>query len=85
MDEETTIVSRVLGPVERVIYRLLRIDPEENMSRKKYLAAALFFNLQGKGYVPLVRNALKRNSPDLRIRAVCFVHRAAGRSLFPWG
>ena len=47
MDGETCIVSRVLGPVERGIYKLLRIDPEENMSWKKYLAAALFFNLFG--------------------------------------
>lgn len=47
MDGETCIVSRVLGPVERGIYKLLRIDPNENMSWKKYLAAALFFNLFG--------------------------------------
>lgn len=47
MDGEPCIVSRVLGPVERGIYKLLRIDPNENMSWKKYLAAALFFNLFG--------------------------------------
>ena len=47
MDGETCIVSRVLGPVEGGIYKLLRIDPNENMSWKKYLAAALFFNLFG--------------------------------------
>lgn len=47
MDGEKCIVSRVLGPVERGIYKLLRIDPNENMSWKKYLAAALFFNLFG--------------------------------------
>ena len=32
MDGEPCIVSRVLGPVERGIYKLLRIDPNENMS-----------------------------------------------------
>ena len=47
MDGENNVVSRVLGPVERGIYKLLRIDPNENMSWKKYLAAALFFNLFG--------------------------------------
>ena len=47
MDGEKTIVSRVLGPVERGIYKLLRIDPEEDMGWKKYLAAALLFNLFG--------------------------------------
>ena len=45
MDGETCIVSRVLGPVERGIYKLLRIDHEEDMGWKKYLAAALLFNL----------------------------------------
>ena len=47
MDGEKTIVSRVLGPVERGIYKLLRIDPEEDMGWKKYLAAALLSNLFG--------------------------------------
>ena len=42
MDGETNIVSRVLGPVERGIYKLLRIDPNENMGWKKYLAAGLY-------------------------------------------
>ena len=47
MDGENTLVSRVLGPVERGIYKLLRIDHEEDMGWKKYLAAALLFNLFG--------------------------------------
>ena len=47
MDGEKTLVSRVLGPVERGIYKLLRIDPEEDMGWKKYLAAALLFNFFG--------------------------------------
>ena len=47
MDGEKTIVSRALGPVERGIYKVLRIDPEEDMGWKKYLAAALLFNLFG--------------------------------------
>ena len=47
MDGEKTLVSRVLGPVERGIYKLLRIDPEEDMGWKKYLAAVLLFNLFG--------------------------------------
>ena len=47
MDGEKTLVSRVLGPVERGIYKLLRIDHEEDMGWKKYLAAALLFNLFG--------------------------------------
>ena len=39
MDGETNIVTRILGPVERGIYKLLHIDPEENMGWKKYLDA----------------------------------------------
>ena len=35
MDGEKTLVSRVLGPVERGIYKLLRIDPEEDMGWKR--------------------------------------------------
>ena len=34
MNGEKTLVSRVLGPVERGIYKLLRIDPEEDMGWK---------------------------------------------------
>lgn len=62
MDGEKAIVSRVLGPVERGIYKFLRIDPEEDMGWKKYLAASLLFNLFGfivlllillfQGYLP---------------------------------
>lgn len=47
MDGEKNIISRVLGPLERGIYRILRIDPNEDMGWKKYLASALFFNLFG--------------------------------------
>ena len=47
MDGEKTVAARILGPVERGIYKLLRIDPEEDMGWKKYLAAALLFNLFG--------------------------------------
>lgn len=47
MDGERTLLSRALGPVERGVYRLLRIDAQENMGWKRYLAAALLFNLFG--------------------------------------
>lgn len=47
MDGENNIVSRVLGPAERGIYKILHIDPNEDMGWKKYLAAALLFNLFG--------------------------------------
>lgn len=47
MGGEKTLLSRALGPAERGIYKLLRIDPEEDMGWKKYLASVLLFNLFG--------------------------------------
>ncbi len=47
MDGEKTVLARVLSPAERGLYELLRIDPEEDMDWKKYLAAVLLFNLSG--------------------------------------
>ena len=34
MGGERTLLSQALGPVERGIYKLLRIDPEEDMGWK---------------------------------------------------
>ena len=47
MDGEKTALSRILGPAERGLYKLLHIDPAEEMGWKKYLAAALLFHLFG--------------------------------------
>ena len=47
MDGEKNLVTRVLGPVERGFYKLLRVNPDEEMNWKKYLGAALLFNLFG--------------------------------------
>ena len=54
MDGEKTFVTRILGPVERGIYKLLRIDPEEEMNWKKYLSAALLFNIFGFVFLFLI-------------------------------
>jgi len=40
-------LSRALGPVERWIYRLAGVRPEEEMSWKVYTVAMLLFNLAG--------------------------------------
>ncbi len=42
-----TTAQKVLGPVERVLYRLLRIDPSVEMTWKTYAVGALLFNLAG--------------------------------------
>ena len=44
MEGEKTIFSRVLGPCERGIYKLMRIDPGEQMSWKKYAGCAVAFS-----------------------------------------
>ena len=38
-------LDRVVGPVERLIYRLLGIRPDEEMTWKGYAAAAILFKL----------------------------------------
>jgi K+-transporting ATPase ATPase A chain len=39
--------QKVLGPIERLLYRVLRIDPTEEMSWKTYAVAVLLFNFLG--------------------------------------
>ena len=52
---EKTFLSPVLGPCERGLYRLLRIDPEENMTRKSYTLSVLFFSLIGLVFLTLLQ------------------------------
>ncbi len=47
MDGGHTFLSPVLGPVERGFHRLIRIDPHEQMSWKRYLASVLAFSSLG--------------------------------------
>jgi K+-transporting ATPase ATPase A chain len=50
---ERHLLSRILGPVERGIYRLSGVDPDHEMSWKAYAIAMLVFNILG-GVVLLV-------------------------------
>lgn len=47
MSGEKVFLSRLLRPCENGIYKLLRIDPGEDMCWKKYALCALLFNLFG--------------------------------------
>ncbi|MDB5984267.1 MAG: potassium-transporting ATPase subunit [Pseudomonas sp.] len=47
MEGERTFLTPVLGPVERVCYRLSGIDPKTEQSWKTYALAMLAFNLAG--------------------------------------
>ena len=44
---EHTFLDRVLGPIERFIYRLAGVNPDEDMNWKTYAIAVLLFNVMG--------------------------------------
>ncbi len=45
LDGRNTFLEPVLGPVERLTYRLLRVDPRREQNWKQYAAATLLFSL----------------------------------------
>ncbi|NCC55549.1 MAG: potassium-transporting ATPase subunit A, partial [Erysipelotrichia bacterium] len=47
MDNEKVWLSKMIEPLEKFIYKLLRIDKEEQMNWKQYLKAVLLFSLFG--------------------------------------
>jgi K+-transporting ATPase ATPase A chain len=67
-------LDRVLGPVERLFYRLCSIKPDEEMSWKKYAGAVLLFSAMGffflyllqrlQGILPLNPQKFPAVSPD---------------------
>ena len=46
-----TLLTPVLAPVERLIYRICRVDPAKEMSAGSYLLATLAFSLVGLAYL----------------------------------
>ncbi len=68
-------LDRVLGPVERLFYRICGIKPEEEMSWKKYAGVVLVFSAAGffllylfqrlQGLLPLNPQRFAGVSPDL--------------------
>lgn len=63
MHGEKVFLSRIAVPCENLIYRMMKVDKEEQMSWKKYALCALLFSLAGfvllflinmlQGYLPL--------------------------------
>ena len=47
MNGERVILSPVIGPCERLIYKLFRMDPNREMGWKEYALGAVFFNAIG--------------------------------------
>jgi len=77
-------LDRVLGPVERIIYRASRINPAVEMTWKRYTAAVILFSVVGfaslyalqriQGWLPLNPAGLPDVPPDLAFNtAVSFV------------
>jgi K+-transporting ATPase ATPase A chain len=44
---ESRIADRVLGPLERFLYRIAGVNPAEDMTWTRYLAAVMVFNVSG--------------------------------------
>lgn len=71
---ERTFLDRILGPLERLIYRLSGVDPAEDMNWKTYAIAVMVFNTLGllavyaiqrlQAFLPLNPQALGAVSPD---------------------
>ena len=71
---EHTFLDRVLGPIERFIYRLAGVKPEEDMNWKTYAIAVLLFNVIGllvvfavqrlQAFLPLNPQELGAITPD---------------------
>jgi K+-transporting ATPase ATPase A chain len=68
-------MDRVMGPLERLIYRVCGVRPAEDMNWKTYAAAMLLFNATGllvlyalqrlQGFLPLNPSAFAGVAPDL--------------------
>jgi K+-transporting ATPase ATPase A chain len=71
---EARVAAKVVGPIERLTYRVLRVDVAEEMTWKTYALAVLFFNLAGfiacyllqriQGVLPANPAGLGAVSPD---------------------
>jgi len=72
---EPVFLSRLAGPLERLIYRYCRIDREEEMGWKAYAGGLMIFNLTGclavyllqrlQGFLPFNPHGLSAVPPDL--------------------
>jgi K+-transporting ATPase ATPase A chain len=52
---ERTFLDRVLGPVERFIYRVSGVNPDDDMNWKTYAIAVMLFNVIGLLFVYLLQ------------------------------
>jgi K+-transporting ATPase ATPase A chain len=72
---EARVAGRLLGPIERAIYRIAGVREDEEMSWKRYALCLLVFNLAGalvvylvqrlQGYLPLNPSSLDGVRPEI--------------------
>lgn len=72
MNGEKVFLSRLLGPCERLIYRVMHVKSDEQMTAKKYALSAVLFNVIGfailflilllQGILPLNPEGIDGNS-----------------------
>ncbi len=55
MNGEKTFLSKVLVPCENLVYRIMRVDKEEQMSWKKYTVSVLIFSGIGLAFLFLLQ------------------------------
>src|SRR5450756_2121607 len=55
MEGKKNILSPAARPIERIIYKVSGIDPEEEMTWKQYLAAVLTFSAAGLVFLFLMQ------------------------------
>ncbi len=88
---ERTFLDPILGPVERLIYRLSGVKADEDMDWKVYAIAMLLFNGLGllavyalqrlQGFLPLNPQGLGAVSPDSGLEhgyQLCHQYQLAG-------
>ena len=83
-DGKRTFLSKILGPVERLIYRILHVDPNEEQDWKHYSIHLLSFAamtclftyvlLRLQAHLPLNPQGMGRLSPDLTFNATIGFH-----------
>lgn len=55
MNGEKTFISRVLRPCETLIYKIMKVNPKEEMSFKKYTISVLMFSVCGLVFLFLLQ------------------------------
>jgi K+-transporting ATPase ATPase A chain len=75
LEGKPCVLSRVLGPLERLVYRLCGVDPQQEMDWKSYALAMFLFSMAGfvvlyglerlQGHLPLNPDGLGAVAPGL--------------------